>query len=137
MMLWPRPVAWLLLALAAGAPAPPAAAPVPIRGLVRGADGRPVPGARIELLPALSNYEGAVTLLAGRESPEPVAVAEADGSGRFSLTAPRPGVWRLAVRAPGFVPMQYFPLAAANAVELPPVALRRDAESAVEVRDGS
>ncbi|HEV2845430.1 MAG TPA: carboxypeptidase regulatory-like domain-containing protein, partial [Thermoanaerobaculia bacterium] len=112
-----------------------AAVPLDVRGTVRGPDGRPLAGAQVDLLPLRSNLETSRGLLAGAGGPEPVASVRSDSLGRFAAPAPGTGVWKVTVKAEGFVPMQYSPLPVANAVELPPLTLTRDVGATVEVRD--
>ncbi len=107
-----------------------------ICGRVVAASG-PVDGAGFELLPVLDNYERSLRLSAGRGRPDPVASASSDSEGRFCLTPPVPGVWRLVAKAEGFVPMEYFPLPLADGgeVELPPARLLPDARTTVSTDD--
>ncbi len=110
--------------------------PVAIRGVVVTASGAPLSGARAELLPLASNYEVVGALLARRTGPVPVTVAETDAAGRFELETPGAGVFRVAVRVEGFVPMRMPLLPLADTVELPPVALRAAAAARFTLADG-
>lgn len=121
----------LLLALLAPA-ALHGTAPV-LCGVVESAPGRPLPGARIELLPILSNYELNHRRLAGLDV-EAVAETVTGGDGRFRLPAPGPGLWRLRLSAAGFVPLTYGPVAAGGPLELPGVVLFPAATATIEVR---
>jgi hypothetical protein len=116
-------------------PALAAAVPLEVRGTVRGPDGQPLAGAQVDLLPLRGNFETSRGLLAGAGGPEPAASVRSDSAGRFAVPAPRTAVWKVTVKAEGFVPMQYSPLPVANAVELPPLTLTRDVGATVEVRD--
>lgn len=102
-------------------------------GVVESAPARPLPGARVELLPILSNFELNQRRLAGREV-EPVATTRTGADGRFRLPAPGPGLWRLRLSASGFVPVTYSPLAASGELELPGVVLVAAERSAIEMR---
>lgn len=86
---------------------------------------RPLANARIELVPLLSNHEAGRLRLAGRE-PEPAAATRSDAQGRYTLTAPQAGIWRIVARADGRVPMQYGPLLLLEQEELPPLVLPVD-----------
>lgn len=113
------------------------ATPLPVRGTVRQTDGSPLAGARVELSPVLGNHAWNDLLLGGQLRPPVAAVAETDASGRFSLAAPRAGIWRVEVRPPGFVPMRYFPLPVTGPTELPPAELLEDATVKAEVVEAS
>lgn len=106
---------------------------LPVRGTVRRIDGSPLAGVRAELSPVLGNHAWNDLLLGGELRPPVVAVAETDAGGRFSLAAPEAGIWRVEVRAPGFVPMRYFPLPVTGPVELPPAELLEDSGVKAEV----
>lgn len=119
-----RPSLLLFPLLAAlGLAAAPAPSPLPVSGAVTRGDGTPVAGARVEIAPLQSSYEWGTMVLGGRSHPEPVASAESDAAGRFTLPAPGPGLWTVVVRAPGFLPLQQSPLPLAEPVELPPAVL--------------
>ncbi len=112
---------------------PIAADPFTVTGAVRSETGDAVAEAQLELLPLLSNYDRARSLLAGRFTAEPVATAETDAAGRFSFVAPSAGVWTLVVKTPDHVPMRYAPLPVAGDLELPPVTLLRASQALIEV----
>ena len=57
-------------------------------------------GVRVELLPALDPWQRALSRLEG-ETIEAVAVTRSDAEGRYRLTAPEAGLWRLRLSAPG------------------------------------
>ncbi|MCP4658702.1 MAG: hypothetical protein GY856_25100, partial [bacterium] len=124
-------VAIVLASLAAGTLA---AGPLTVGGTVKAADGRPVADVEVTLLPLVANYEQNLELLAGRLAPDPAATVRTDGMGRFVLEAPGVGMYQVRVRSPGWVPVQYAPLALVQAAELAPVALPADAGAGVEVR---
>src|SRR4051812_42385836 len=100
--------------------------------------GGPVARARGAPLPFLPPHEeGKLTLPGGLEPPLGTGAAGAlsDARGSFRIVAPVSGMWRLAVQAPGFVPMEY-PLAPlTEEIDLPPVELLRDAGIEVKVLD--
>jgi len=107
-------------------------APV-LGGVVESAPGRPLPDARVELLPILSNYELNHRRLAGLDV---AAAAETvtGADGRFHLAAPVPGLWQLRLHATGFVPLTYGPIAAGGPLELPGVVLSAAEAATIEVR---
>ncbi len=93
--------------------------------------------ARIALLPVLSNYDRNKRLLDRSGPQESSAGGRTDTAGHYEVPVPRPGVWRVIVKAPGRVPMQYFPLALARSRELPPVTLLPDQSCVIQVADRS
>lgn len=97
-----------------------------LTGAVQGTRNEPVSGAQVELLPVSANFEAGRLRLEGRDLPGPLFIARTDAQGRFSLEAPHPGTWKVLVRAAGRIPMQYGPLPALEAEELPPVKLVQD-----------
>ncbi len=114
------------------------AAPVAVRGTVRTADRTALAEARVELIPLVSNFEWTRRVLdEGHTSAAAVTTTKTDAAGRFSLVPPRPGMWRVVVRARGFVPMDYFPLPSSNPTELPPVVLLPDAGVPIATLDSS
>jgi protocatechuate 3,4-dioxygenase beta subunit len=88
------PIAAILAAL------PVLAAAAPLTGAVRGAAGRPVAGARVELFEPVAPWREMAAILAGETLPA-FASARTDGDGRFELAAPG-GLWVLKATAPGF-----------------------------------
>jgi len=111
------------------------AAPIAVGGWVETAAGAPLEGARVDLVPMISNFGWQSRVGEGRPpTPEPVATATSDGLGRYELAAPRPGLYRVLISAKDRVPMRYFPLALANAAELPPVGLLEDSGTELEVK---
>lgn len=93
----------------------------------------PLPGAQVELLPVPGNLESGRLRLEGRDLTTPAATARGDASGRFTLEASRAGVWKVVVKAPGTVPLQYGPFLLLENEELPPVRLPRDTALRVRV----
>lgn len=112
--------------------APLLARPV-LTGALFDAAGAPLPGAQVELLPVPGNFEAGRLRLEGRDLPPPVTTVRGDVHGRFRLEAPRPGVWKLVVRAAGTVPLQYGPVLLLEDEELPPALLPADAALRVRV----
>jgi protocatechuate 3,4-dioxygenase beta subunit len=108
-----------------------------IAGTVLGEDRQPVSGARVELVPVLSAFKGALRHPEDPAGPPPAAVAETDGAGRFSLRAPGAGLFKVIVRKTGTVPTQLAPLAWAGPVELPPAVLSPDAGAALRLLDAA
>ncbi len=106
--------------------------PISILGTATGAEGSPVVGAAVELLPFVDNYERNRLFLRGLSGPAPIAVTHTDASGRFHLEATS-GVYQVIVRAGGLVPMRYFLLPVARSLELPPVSLPKDAGTRIEL----
>ncbi len=112
----------------------PCGAEIPITGTVQAADGEPIAGAVVELLPVRSAYRKGLDALAGRLEPEPAAGVVTGDDGFFELAAPEAGLWRVRAAAPGFVTMiaQLEPLV--EELALPGVTLRPDAGLSVSVR---
>ena len=108
-----------------------------IRGTVLAPGGVALLGASVSVRRLPSNYEVLRALLDGDPPPPPVAVARVDSAGRFALVVPTVAVWQVRVEAPGFVPMRYGLLPAANGVELPVVTLRPSVVTPVEVTDSA
>ncbi|HEV7508495.1 MAG TPA: carboxypeptidase-like regulatory domain-containing protein [Thermoanaerobaculia bacterium] len=133
-----RPARFLLgIALAAVAGIPAQAASILVEGVVQSAVGHGVPGARVELRPVVSRYEAGLAELEEVRGGEPAPVAKAgtDIMGRFRLSVPQAGLWRLVARADGFVPMEISALPILEEIRLPRVTLRSDAGLIVRVVD--
>ncbi len=105
-----------------------------VSGAVLDAGARPLPDVEAALLPLLTSFEAGRLRLRGQAEPMPIALAHTDASGRFRLAAPA-GIFRVVVRSPGHLPMQYAPLALVEDEELPEVALQPAAQTAVRVLD--
>jgi protocatechuate 3,4-dioxygenase beta subunit len=113
---------FLLLLLAAPALA------IPIGGQVS----PPVKDARALLIPLVSEVEAGKLALAGKADPEPVASVAVASDGSFRLEAPEPGMYRVIVQAPGYVPREFPLRPLLEEVDLPAVELEKDAR--IEVR---
>ncbi len=113
-----------------------ASASLPVCGTAGGVDGTALPPAsQAQLLPLESDRAWSLGILAGRPAPEPAASVDLGAGGRYCLPAPRAGMWKVVIRAPGFVPMGYMPLPVSGPLDLPPVRLSRDAGARIVVRD--
>jgi len=123
------PQGLMLLAVLAG---PAFAGQTMIDGRIREPGGAGLAAAEIELRPILSRFEQGMREIDGL-APEPVARAVTAADGRFELAAPREGMWEVAVRASGFVPMRYLLTPLLEPASLPAVMLRRDAGLRVRV----
>ena len=111
---------------------------IEIDGRVIGADGQAIAGARVELWPVLSRYEMGVHEANGADGAAelPAEAATASGAdGRFTLAAPRAGMWTVTVRTAGCVPVRLPFLPFLEPVSLPDAVLRRDASLRVRVED--
>ncbi|HEX6861880.1 MAG TPA: carboxypeptidase regulatory-like domain-containing protein, partial [Thermoanaerobaculia bacterium] len=119
-----RARAFLILLLSS----PAFAAPIPIGGQVS----PPVKDARALLVPVLSEIEAGQLELAGKADPEPLASVAVAADGSFRLEAPEPGMYRVVVQAPGFVPREQQLTPLLEETDLPAVELKKDVR--VEVR---
>jgi protocatechuate 3,4-dioxygenase beta subunit len=120
-------VRFLLGIVLVAAPCVPArAAGIPVDGQVFGVDGSRLPGVRVELRPVLSRYAAGLRELAMDEEPAPAAQDVTSVQGRFRVSAPETGLWRLTVRADGYVPMEVPVFSVLAERGLPAVRLRPD-----------
>src|SRR5436305_10202119 len=110
-------------------------AEIPVEGVVLGTEGYGLRGVTVELRPVVSRYEAGAGELEGRGEPAAVARAAVDVVGRFRLSAPRTGLWRVVAVAQGYVPMEISVLPVVEETSLPPVVLRRDSGLRVRVVD--
>ncbi|MFL6194328.1 MAG: carboxypeptidase regulatory-like domain-containing protein [Thermoanaerobaculia bacterium] len=124
-----------LFALLASLSLPLFAAKIPVTGRVLGPDGKPVPQARVSLLPLRSLVEAGKGELAGRIEAEAVVAVSPDASGAFRLEAPDAGMWRVKVEAPGFVPLAAAFVPLVEETDLPDAQLQPDAGLQVKVTD--
>lgn len=127
-----RSLASLLLLLAL----PLQAAKIPVGGRVVDAGGKPVPNARVALIPVPPEAERGRLDLAVQTDLEPAAKVVADAEGIYRLEAPDSGIWRLKVEAPGFVPLQTLLAPLTDETDLPDATLLKDARLKVTVTDG-
>ncbi|MDH3522577.1 MAG: carboxypeptidase-like regulatory domain-containing protein [Acidobacteriota bacterium] len=93
------------LALCGGPGAARAQGPT-LAGRVVDAAGRAAAGVEIRLSALPTPFERGLLDLAGTPLAPAVAATETDARGRFAVTAPEPGYWRLIARAPGSMPME-------------------------------
>ena len=120
------------LALALSIVAMPATAAIDIGGRVTDAAGNPMRGAKIALLPIRDGAQSARAHSEGVQA-EATAGAISDPAGRWALQAPQPGLWKVRVRANGFVDQEYLLQPLIDTVELPAVAMIDDAGLVVTV----
>lgn len=127
-------VSLVVSVLSVGSGAAEGSSEVTLCGFVEGPEG-PVEGAIVEIRPVLDNYTRSRRLLHGQGRPAPVTTGAVGPDGRYCVDSPAPGVFRVVVKAPGFVPMRYFPLPLGDEalVELPPVRLLSDARTRVRI----
>jgi protocatechuate 3,4-dioxygenase beta subunit len=134
-------LALLLVLHPASGAAPPAQTRtgIAVGGRVEGADGSPLAGARVSLLPVPSSAEEDRLALLGKAGPDPVATASTGPDGAFRLAAPAAGMWKVRVEARGLVPREFDLVPLLEETELPAVKLERDAglELRVTGLDGS
>jgi len=95
--------------------APGRALPLRLTGLATASGDRSAE-ARIEVYPAFRQG------VAGKRS-EPLASVRARADGFFSLAVPEPDVYRVVIRADGFLPLEIVPLPVVEAADLPPAEL--------------
>ena len=122
----------LALNFLAGAPV---FADIQVRGTVTTVDGSALSQVRVELLPVLSGFESGRLILAGQLEPEAVAEAYSRADGRFRLNVPQAGMWKLVVKAEGFVAMQFPPVVLLTSRELGRVVLQRAHPFSMRVLD--
>ncbi len=121
-----RAKAFLILLLLAS---PALAAPIPIGGQVSPS----VKDARALLIPLASVIEAGRLELEGKADPEPVASVAVAADGSFRLQAPEPGMYRVMIQAPGFVPRERRLAPLLEETDLPAVELKKDVRLEVRV----
>jgi len=82
------------------------AAEITLGGEVLDQRERPIEGASIEIERPSSPYEEARAQLE-EKTRDPVATALSDARGRFRVAVPKPGIWRVVIRASGFFPQKF------------------------------
>ncbi len=112
-----------------------ASAQLTASGAVTDPDGRPLAGARIELVRPAGDFESGVGWIETNEVSPSIGGASTDLEGRYTLTVPEVGFWTLKARAQGRVPMQLGPLAVTGPEELPPLILSPSSEARLQLRD--
>jgi protocatechuate 3,4-dioxygenase beta subunit len=120
---------WPSLALAAPSPG------IPVSGQALDSKGKPIQGASVRLVPWSPKFDLWAMQLAGRWEAEPAARGTSDAQGRFRLTAPEAGMWRVILEAPGKVPRQHGLVPLLDATELPPAHLPDDVRLELQVVD--
>ncbi|HEX2223725.1 MAG TPA: carboxypeptidase regulatory-like domain-containing protein, partial [Thermoanaerobaculia bacterium] len=104
----PSPLLALALALLSAAAVQPAfPEPVPLGGRILDSRGKPLPKATVEVLPVTTFHEQTLSALQHKGDPKPVATAVSGADGRFQIAAPEPRLWRVRVRADGFLSREY------------------------------
>ncbi|MES1245587.1 MAG: carboxypeptidase regulatory-like domain-containing protein [Acidobacteriota bacterium] len=88
-------------------------------------------GARIELRRLDPPYEERLRTALGTP-PAPAATAQPGADGRFALTAPGPGFYRVLAQAEGFLPLQRELVSLERDTELPPATLTKASMAAVK-----
>lgn len=97
--------AWRFFLVIFGVSLAAKAGPLTVSSQVRDRLERPIRGASIEIERQPSAFEKARAQLEEKNSP-PVSTAVSDEHGRFRVGVPEPGIWRLRIRAHGFVPWE-------------------------------
>ncbi len=105
------------------AAAPAAAAALELGGLVLGPDSGPLPGAWAEVEFAYPTHAAATACMACGTSSPALDRKEADAAGSFVLTAPRPGLYRVRLGAPGHLTVALGPQAVVEDLQLEPARL--------------
>jgi hypothetical protein len=103
----------------------PGRAAIPVVGQVLDGERRPVAGAEVELRRVEPPETEALAELEGAPTPA-VARATASPDGGFRIDAPSPGVYRVRITRPGFVPVESVALPVVEETELEPARLARD-----------
>ncbi|MFL6195582.1 MAG: carboxypeptidase-like regulatory domain-containing protein, partial [Thermoanaerobaculia bacterium] len=129
---------WLAAALAAILLAPETQAQeAGLSGVVLAGPDQPLAGARVELAPVLPLYEAGRIRIETADNPKPSATVTTGADGRFRLTPPAQGSWKVVVRAAGRVPVQYPLLWVEPGIELSPVTPPKDGGVSVKVQDAA
>lgn len=104
-----------------------------LSGRVVTESGTPVEGATVEVTKSREGYQQGLRTLDGELEPERLAAGVTDRDGWYWVEVPRPGVWRVAVDASGYVPMERRPEVYVDDERLATVTLARDAGLTVTV----
>lgn len=112
---------------------PAAAAVIPVGGQVFAPGGTVPKDARALLIPLVSADQAGSLELEGKADPAPAASVPVAADGTFRLDAPEPGMWKVVVQAPGFVPRERRLQPLLEETELEAVKLDRDARLEVRV----
>src|SRR5688572_17346305 len=107
-----------------------------VRGRVLTA-AQPLPKARVALSRLTTERDRALAELRGEPEPPPAAEAVSDEQGEFLVVAPEAGMWRLTIRAPGFVSVERRLAPLLEPIDLSDARLDRDAGLRVSVTDSS
>lgn len=113
------------------APAAPSEG-IAVSGRVLASGGGSVADVAVLLLPSLDPVHQARLADSGA-LPKPATRAVTDGTGRFLLTAPHAGLFRVRVQAPGFVPIEASLEPLIETIDLPDAELVPDAGFTVKV----
>lgn len=117
--------------------ATPISAAITVTGTITTPEGSGLEQVQVELLPMKSAFEEGVSILEGRGPAEPIASTKTGPGGRFLLTAPDMGAWKVVASAEGFVPFEYAPLVLTESTELGPAVLRRDSGATIRILDAT
>lgn len=82
------------------------AAEIVVSGTVVSESNQPVAGAEARIMPALTIEQYGAAELSQEPVPFPTEAVVSDSRGRFQLPVPYPGLWRIVISAPGFLPME-------------------------------
>lgn len=137
MRLWLRAMVLLLLSFSSSAAVPPAPTGPRVVGLALDEVGQPLADASLELAALPTHHESGLRALAATADPPPLARARSDARGRFHLSSPRQGLFRLVARAPGRLPREISPLPLVDDLTLPDLSLPPAAPVEVRVVDSA
>ncbi|HEX9986816.1 MAG TPA: carboxypeptidase regulatory-like domain-containing protein [Thermoanaerobaculia bacterium] len=116
------------------AAAPPSRA-IEITGRVLDPQGKPAARVRVDLTVQPSAAESRKLQLAGRSAPDPLTGTLTEADGRFRLSAPDAGMYKVTVRGAGTVPAEATLSPLLGDVELPPLRLTKSEPVWVRVLD--
>ncbi|MDH3745670.1 MAG: carboxypeptidase-like regulatory domain-containing protein, partial [Acidobacteriota bacterium] len=104
-----------------------AAAALEVRGRVVDEEGRPVSRAKVLLSRVAPQHQSFRDVLGGRLEAEAVETAKTSKDGRYSLSAPEPGMWQVTVHARGKIPIRRRLTPLVDHVDLEDAEVRVDA----------